>query len=319
MKRLVLLCVLASFLFPVMLSGQTASDLNEGSKLEWDSTNAIWHFTWWGRTGRTYFIQQSDDLLTGWTYVNLIEPGENAVNQWGFTTTGTKFFLRLKHTDIPTDDPWNADFDGDGVSNVGELAQGSDPLAWADSNHNDLPDDWELFYFGNVGADPAADPDEDGLTNLQEWQQNSNPIEDAPAGPAAPTGLQSMLVQGGRILLTWIDNSTDENAFRVERRSSTEGWLPVATVASNTTSYTDVMGVRGNSYSYRVVALNYNGWSFSNETAYVVIPNGASPNTITHTYDALGRLIWTTQPNGASTVYRYDANNNIEGTSNVSN
>jgi hypothetical protein len=50
-----------------------------------------------------------------------------------------------------------------------------------DTDHNGLPDGWEQAYFGQVGSDPAADPDQDGLSNLQEYQLGSDPTaQDAP-------------------------------------------------------------------------------------------------------------------------------------------
>lgn len=39
-----------------------------------------------------------------------------------------------------------------------------------DSNNNAIDDAWELHYFGRLGVDPDADDDNDGLTNLQEYQ-----------------------------------------------------------------------------------------------------------------------------------------------------
>jgi YD repeat-containing protein len=50
---------------------------------------------------------------------------------------------------------------------------GTDP----DSDHNGLPDAWEQQYFGHIGVDPSADPDGDGLTNLQEYTAGSNPVD----------------------------------------------------------------------------------------------------------------------------------------------
>jgi hypothetical protein len=49
--------------------------------------------------------------------------------------------------------------------------------AATDSDHNGLSDAWEIQYFGSIGVDPDADPDGDGLTNLQEFQQGSNPTK----------------------------------------------------------------------------------------------------------------------------------------------
>ena len=46
-----------------------------------------------------------------------------------------------------------------------------------DTDGNGLPDAWEYRYFGSlVGADPQGDPDEDGDTNLQEFQNSTDPL-----------------------------------------------------------------------------------------------------------------------------------------------
>jgi hypothetical protein len=51
---------------------------------------------------------------------------------------------------------------------------------WLDSDDDALPDWWEIEHFDNAtAADPAADPDNDGRTNLDEYERSSNPL----AGP----------------------------------------------------------------------------------------------------------------------------------------
>lgn len=45
-----------------------------------------------------------------------------------------------------------------------------------DTDGNNLPDYWEKTYFGNIGQNKNGDPDRDGLTNLQEYQNRTNPI-----------------------------------------------------------------------------------------------------------------------------------------------
>jgi len=114
------------FSFP-SLQAQTASDPNSGSKLEWDSTNEIWRFKWWGAEGRTYFLLHSENLIL-WNWAPVVESGNDAIKEWGFTTTGDRMFLRLRHTDLATTDPEVDDFDGDGISNMAEVLAGSDPL-----------------------------------------------------------------------------------------------------------------------------------------------------------------------------------------------
>jgi alpha-tubulin suppressor-like RCC1 family protein len=47
----------------------------------------------------------------------------------------------------------------------------------SDSDHNGLLDSWEQQYFGHTGVDPNGDDDGDGLTNLQEFQQGTDPTD----------------------------------------------------------------------------------------------------------------------------------------------
>jgi alpha-tubulin suppressor-like RCC1 family protein len=47
----------------------------------------------------------------------------------------------------------------------------------SDSDQNGLLDSWEQQYFGHIGVDPNGDDDGDGLTNLQEFQQGTDPTD----------------------------------------------------------------------------------------------------------------------------------------------
>ena len=178
MKRLPLLrsplALLVGLAVLHIATAQTSTDPNEGSRLTYDSVLGSYEYSWWGQPGRTYFVQQSDDL-SSWQYLPLIESGANDVLSWGFTSTASKFFIRLRYSDIPTSDPFNDDFDGDKVSNWDELRQGTDPLASLDSDLDGLPDDWEKWRFGNLASTANGDPDGDGLSNLEEFQHGTNP------------------------------------------------------------------------------------------------------------------------------------------------
>ena len=101
-------------------SAQTASDANEGSRLTYGSAPGSYDFSWWGQPGRTYFFQHSDDL-SAWAYLPLIYSGADGPLSRSFPSTAGLFFLRLRCSDIPTSDSFNADFDGDKVSNYAEL------------------------------------------------------------------------------------------------------------------------------------------------------------------------------------------------------
>jgi hypothetical protein len=169
--------LLAAFGIVRDASAQTAADPNEGSRLTLDIATGGYDFSWWGKAGRTYFIQHTDDLLTPWNYLFLIESGADDVLSWGFYSEAERFFLRLRYSDIPTTDPYNADFDGDKISNFDELWLGSDPLANEDTDSDGIPDAWELYY----GLDPddpsdaSSDLDDDDLSALSEFQANTSP------------------------------------------------------------------------------------------------------------------------------------------------
>ena len=46
-----------------------------------------------------------------------------------------------------------------------------------DSDGNGMPDEWQIRYFGHVGVAPDADEDGDGIGNLQEFKNGSDPTD----------------------------------------------------------------------------------------------------------------------------------------------
>jgi hypothetical protein len=79
-----------------------------------------------------------------------------------------------------------------------------------------------------------------------------------PTAPAAPSGLTASVVSTSQINLSWLDNSTNETTFRVDRATNstfTTG-LVVSNVAANVKTL-NVTGLTANTtYFFRVVALN---------------------------------------------------------------
>ena len=47
-----------------------------------------------------------------------------------------------------------------------------------DSDHDQLPDDWEVYWFTNLDQVPEGDPDGNGKTNLEEYRRGGNPREE---------------------------------------------------------------------------------------------------------------------------------------------
>jgi hypothetical protein len=69
-----------------------------------------------------------------------------------------------------------------------------------------------------------------------------------------------------QLQLAWIDNSANEDGFKIERMTGATGaFVPIATVGASVTSYTDPNLSEGTYYCYRVKAFNSAGDSSSVE------------------------------------------------------
>jgi len=91
--------------------------------------------------------------------------------------------------------------------------------------------------------------------------------------PAAPTNL-IVTPSTTTVSLTWVDNSSNETGFLIERKLGAGNYSQIATVAANTTTFTDTGLSSGTSYTYRVRATNSVGNSaYSNEAAVTTLTN----------------------------------------------
>lgn len=140
---------------PLALVAQTPNDAPKES-CQLQVANGAGRFSWWARSGRTYFLQQSTSLSAPWKYVPIVEPGNDSLKCWDFNIDSESLFFRLQYSDIPSTDPQQADFDGDWIGNLAEVTQGTDPLLAADADANGIPDDWERTYAGRLTAWPPV-------------------------------------------------------------------------------------------------------------------------------------------------------------------
>jgi hypothetical protein len=118
---------------------------------------------WQGIANRVYFVQWSQDLVS-WHYAPFIDFGDG-MHSRGIENSTPKGFFRLYCGDYPgitsLDMAMNADFDGDGLSNIFEVTYGYDPFAKNSTSE---------------GADESLDPDADGLGNASELAAGANPM-----------------------------------------------------------------------------------------------------------------------------------------------
>jgi hypothetical protein len=249
-----LLVLLAMVAGAGSLCGQSASDLNEGARVQHDTANAVWRLKWWGQSGRTYFIQHSPDLKAPWEWVPIVEPGNDALKEWGFTTSADRFFVRLRYSDIPTSDPAGADFDLDGVPNLWELQHGLDPLtvdSTTDADQDGL-DAWAEFW---LGTDPTtADSDGDGLNDGAEIEQGSDPLGSGVDGLVPPSNITAEPTPQGGYLVSWVNNDTNATQHILQRSPDGITWTTVAVVPNGTTSFTDQAAPTGMALLYALIA-----------------------------------------------------------------
>ena len=96
-----------------------------------------------------------------------------------------------------------------------------------------------------------------------------------------------------QLSLTWTDNSTNEDGFKIERKTGTTGtYAQIAVTGANVTSYTDSGLSDTTTYCYRLRAFNTAGDSaYSNEACgttpqtfgLAVVRAGTGSGTVTST------------------------------------
>jgi fibronectin type 3 domain-containing protein/regulation of enolase protein 1 (concanavalin A-like superfamily) len=73
---------------------------------------------------------------------------------------------------------------------------------------------------------------------------------------APPTSLASTSIASTGITIEWVDNSSDETGFAIQRKAGTDGGFAViGQVGANVTTFSDTQIVEGTSYTYRVVGV----------------------------------------------------------------
>ncbi len=116
------------------------------------------------------------------------------------------------------------------------------------------------------------------------------------AAPSAPTALSATAISDSEIDLAWTDSSGNESGFKIDRSPDGAGWVEMATVGMDVTTYSDSSLDAETTYHYQVMAYNSVG-----ESAY---SNTASATTeSTPTYQQVVASAET--PGGGSVVGTY--------------
>jgi C1A family cysteine protease len=119
--------------------------------------------------------------------------------------------------------------------------------------------------------------------------------------PAAPSGLVADAAFSSQINLSWTDNATNEDGFRIERctGSGCTNFLQIGTVGANVATYANTGLTPGTTYMYRVRAYNTAGNSGYSNTANATTapppPPPAAPSDLNATAISSSQinLSWT--------------------------
>ena len=144
-----------------LLGAQTASDPNEGLRLEATGSGSF-QLSWFGRPQRTYTFDLSEDLVN-WVEAPFVDVGTGSPLRYGAFSSGARLFFRLRFADF-------LDTDLDGIADWEEQRFGTS-LVLRDTDGDGIPDAWEIEHGMNPlsAADAASDFDTDTANNLAEY------------------------------------------------------------------------------------------------------------------------------------------------------
>ena len=274
-------------------SGLSASDGVNQSVLAWTDTSS-------NETGFEIERKPAGDPDTSYTQV-----GTTGANVATFTNTSVPagvYSYRVKATNGSGDSPPSNEDDAtvtdpqppaapsDLTANGGS-AQAS--LAWTDNANNEAGFKIERKPLGDPDTSFAqvgtATANATGFINTSvpagsftyrvratnavgdsEYSNTADATVTVPSGPTAPTNLNANTANGNSATLTWMDTSSNETGFRVERKVGAGSYATLATKAAGAVTHIDAGPLTPNTYTYRVLATGSPDSGPSNEVVVVI-------------------------------------------------
>ena len=144
------------------------------------------------------------------------------------------------------------------------------------------------------------------LVSCTKSSDNTEPVNNASITflPVAPTNLSGSTDTSFKTTLTWVDNSTNEDGFKIERKLQNENYSIIGTTSKDVTKFVDTGLSENTTYFYRVYSYNSKGNSltYSNEASVktIVLPRPnivISYTSVTHNKAIIESNIWDVSKN----------------------
>ncbi|RJP85138.1 MAG: hypothetical protein C4518_17190 [Desulfobacteraceae bacterium] len=171
---------------------------------------------------------------------------------------------------------------------------------------------YRIFASNTVGDTAIYAAPSIGFPNTTMVSEFSNTASIMVAiAPPAPTALTATVQAGPQVLVSWMDNAINETGFVLERAVNGGAFAQIAApgprVTTGSVTYTDTAVTPGNTYAYRVKAVNGPASSPWSNTATVAVTASlvpAPPSNVTVTSRTTG--------NDARCTVRWTDNSNNE-------
>lgn len=168
------------------------------------------------------------------------------------------------------------------------------------------------YYYRVKAANSAGDSNYSNIADATTFSAPASP-------PSAPSSLATIVISSTQIDLSWNDNSSNEDDFKLERSTDGNTFAPLVTLGANVTNYNDTGLLPSTQYWYRVKAhnsagdSNYSNVAFATTQAAPVIPPAAPTGLIaTAASSSVINLIWTDNSNNEIEFWiERSINNNV--------
>jgi len=252
---------------------QTASSPNAGSVIASNGSNQ-YTLSWWAQPNLYYLIQQSPDLAN-WQFLPMIDAGSGGLLSYGFNTTASKLFFRLKAESNPFATFSNGTSEPDGYLALNSMGPGGTtylqqflqngpgktgaPNRLGNGGNSTQP----LTYTPGTGTAIGSPPVLDVVHDADGSFIPSLPSFSASRDPSNATTCK----------IEWNFGDEEVVSLTLEKRVGGTGlWTTLATPSNNATSFLDPGLIAGVTYEYRLVIRYESGITFTTSNVYYQVP-----------------------------------------------